>query len=336
MIFKNLKEQLFFNKEEIIINKKTIIRGMEVNLLSFTKDEDKNTLWMLYKNESIQDDISYEGYNLTNREELINNITSNNISISEMIIQGQTVTFESSCSGSIEDINEYENMMIRHFIEEGLISDEWDYVDTRNIIVARYEQKEDEYFPQINYNEDINIILKVDKEFKEVLVQHPFNVKIGKLDKDTKIYYFDEYTKEDKFFYLNEIRKYDIWEDISENLDKTIKHLEESQREEIKKDYINGVESICPKGMYLAIISYETEDDMQLRFFTKEYLELKPKYDTYSSAVYFTFAFDDEESINGYKNRIEHLKPIEKNFDDELEIELFSKYIEIPEEIILL
>lgn len=45
---------------------------------------------------------------------------------------------------------------------------------------------------------------------------------------------------------------------------------------------------------------------------------------------------DNEIGINGYKKWLDYLEPIEKDANDEVEIELFSKYIKIPSETIIL
>ena len=80
-------------------------------------------------------------------------------------------------------------------------------------------------------------------------------------------------------------------------------------------------------------MSYETEDGTQLNFLTKEYLE---SVSYVSSNSYMFLAGDNEEGVNGYAKYLEYLKPVEKDFNEEIEIELFSKYVKIPKQTIRL
>jgi hypothetical protein len=94
-------------QKEYIINKHANIRGVDVLLLSFTIEEDKNHLWLMYENkDSIEDSFDNEYMeSKTNRKEMIHNIDKYNrrkdFYIKEMEIQGQIIRFD-SCSSSIE------------------------------------------------------------------------------------------------------------------------------------------------------------------------------------------------------------------------------------------
>lgn len=44
--------------------------------------------------------------------------------------------------------------------------------------------------------------------------------------------------------------------------------------------------------------------------------------------------FNSDVEINGYVKYTDELKAVPKDFDSSIEIELFSSYIKIPEEII--
>lgn len=338
MIFKELKEKIILEENEIVINKKINIEGKEVLLLSFIKDSDSNKLWTMHISNGKEED-EQRTFN-TNRDELINNIKrrveSELIEISEMIIQGQVVIFQSSYSSSIKHLTGMQMIMIQHFIKTGMITDEWDNINVNDIIITIYEQLKEESFPEIQKNEKIEITLKIDEKIKEVLVQYPFIIKLGKLNKNTKINYLEEEFKKEGFFYLNEIEKYDIWKDTLEKIENNINCIEESERDNFKNNTIESLEKNCPKNMDLLTISYETEDDSQLNFFTKEYLEKEPIYNEEMSMLFLSCG--NETGINGYSKRMECLKTIEKDFlgELELEIELFSKYVKIPEKIVRL
>lgn len=348
MNFKELKSKLFVNEEEIIINKKVNIQNKEIFLLSFIKGEDTNKLFALYKSDNHIEEANlfepegeleeFDNYDeeeymtSTNRNELVQHINSSNKSLNiffkEMTIQGQVVTFQSASTGALEYYDWSEMVIIQHFIKEGLIPKEFDNVNLENIILAKFEQNEEETFPQINFNEDIDITLIVDERSEEVLIQHPFTVKLGNLEKDTKIYYDIEDTKKKNYFYLDEISRYDIWKDVDENLDETLNKIDEDQREEFKNEYLSCTEEQCPKNMDLLTIYYETPDNSQLRFLAKKYLEDEPNYS--SSALIMFTSCNDEKGVNGNKKYVDYLIPIEKDFKSHIEIELFSKYVHIP------
>ena len=77
MILKYLRQQMLLPQEEYIINKHANIRGVDVLLLSFTIEEDKNRLWLMYENKDlIVDDFDneYPKKFKTNREKLLNSI----------------------------------------------------------------------------------------------------------------------------------------------------------------------------------------------------------------------------------------------------------------------
>ena len=104
-------------------------------------------------------------------------------------------------------------------------------------------------------------------------------------------------------------------------------------REDIHKRHIEALESICPRNKNLAVIKYETTDNVQLNFMMKDYLDSEPIRHNSATAIGF-ISSSKEVGINGNKVRECVLQPIDKDFSGELEMELFSRYIEIPKEII--
>lgn len=335
MKFRNFRESLFTKQEEIIINKKIKVQGKEVLLLSFVEEEECNKLYVLYKSDRVfeekkTDDFDEEERRITNREELkesiINNDGSLNIFIKEMNMQGNILSFQGGCIGSLEYHNIEDRLAIKRYIEMGLISDEYDDVDLRNIYFGKFDQNEEEKFPIINKKENISISLTVDEQLKEELIEYPFTISIGEKEKNNKIYY-----NEEEFFYLDEVKKYDIWKEIYEELDNVVDGLDEDTKQEYKEQYISCTRSQCPEGNDLITISYESENDVQLKFLCKDYLESFPKY---SESMAMFMNFNSEIGVNGHVKYTDELKSVPKDFDSIIEIELFSKYVKIPEEVI--
>ena len=72
-----LKQEMLLPKKEYIINKRVNIQGVDFLVLSFTIEEDKNRLWLMYENKDlIVDDFDneYPKKFKTNREKLLNSI----------------------------------------------------------------------------------------------------------------------------------------------------------------------------------------------------------------------------------------------------------------------
>ena len=105
---------------------------------------------------------------------------------------------------------------------------------------------------------------------------------------------------------------------------------------------MEALEKICPRDKNLAVIKYETLDDTQLNFYFKEYLDAGPiiyrnDNSTIGGASSVGIIWGSNEKgigINGYKLRECVLQPIDKSFSGELEIELFSRYLQIPGETV--
>ena len=192
MKFKELRDLLFLEKEEIIINKKINVQGKEMLLLSLMKGLKCNKLWAIYINELNCTD-EFEEVTLTNREERVRTIEQKNIygniHFTQMTIQNQKITFQSSSTNGIDCLNNEEMIILQHFMKKGMISNEYDELPLENITLVCYEQTEGEDFPEINKNEKVVITLEIYEELEEVLIQHPFKVSIGKSNENTKIYY---------------------------------------------------------------------------------------------------------------------------------------------------
>ncbi|NLM44355.1 MAG: hypothetical protein GX201_10135 [Clostridiales bacterium] len=342
MLLKHLKQQMLLPVEEYIINKAVNIRGTEVLLLSFTVEKDKNSLWVLYENHNLNDDSCDEEYHeefytereemTTNREEFLHHIKESHrqkyFHIKDMEMQGNIIRFGSSTSSPIYDRNIEGKMHLQHFVEKGLISEEWDEKRLENLVIARYDQMEDEELPKIDKTKELSVVLRIDRDIREVAIQHPFVVKFGKQDIGTKVTYYDETLEKESYFFIDEIYSYDPYEDI---LEKSKQIEDPEERENMIQHITKALETVCPKGKKLAVIKYETEDETQLRFVMKDYLEAKPVHSC--SSIGF-ICKNDEIGINGYKLKECVMQSIDKDFNGELEIELFSKYVVIAEETI--
>ena len=332
-----LKQEMLLPKKEYIINKRVNIQGVDFLVLSFTIEEDKNRLWLMYENKDlIVDDFDneYPKKFKTNREKLLNSIEERRrdtyLYIKEMEIQGQLIRFDSSSSVPIHDMNRRGMMQLQHFAEKGLLPDEWDDVKLESLIIIAYEQAEGEIIPNIDKAKELSVVLHIDKNIEETPIQCPFTVEFGKQEIGTKVVYYDPIFEKEKYFFINEIYSYDVYEDT---LTKSEQIEDVKMREDMLNDFNRAMENLCPRDKNLAVIKYETLDNLQLNFMMKDYLEAEPIKNNSSASIGFICKCD-EIGINGYKLRECALQPVDKDFSGVIELELFSRYIEIPEETV--
>jgi hypothetical protein len=341
MLVKDLKQRMFLPNKEVLINKIVNIRGRDVHLISITAQEQRNVLWVMYQVPLSLDVEVYpkmEAECTSNREQMLNNLKSSSddyrLSISEMVIQNKKITFSSSRSSHIDRVQSEEYAKLQHFIEEGITTTNWDEVNLRDIVIAGLVQKEEEQFPEIDLSKDLEISLNLIREFNQVLVGDPMTLEFGEVEKGKKFYFYDSIQKINRTFYIDKMYHYDIWSEVNEFFSKEyIPGTPEARLKEMKDEYLIGVESTCPKGMNLAMLEYETEDGIQLDFYSTEYLEQKPILSSSSSGM--LFKSDEKFGSNGFRSRICMIKPVPQDFKGSIEVELFSWFMEIPEENII-
>lgn len=341
MLVRDLMQNMFLPKKEIFINKIVKVREIDVHLISLTMEEHKNVLWAMYQLPCHLDKGIYSEEKTeysSNRNEMINNISkkmsSPHIHISEIMIQKQKVIFSSSTARAMSDRTCEGYIHLQHFIEKGMDTTNWNEVDLANIIMVTYEQKESEEFPAIDLSKELDITLKVSKDFNQVLINQPLTLEFGEIEKGKKLYFYDSIEKKNRIFYINKMNHYDIWEEVNRNLeDQLMQVFPKEQIMQVKEQYLIGLEKTCPEGMNLAMLEYETEDDVQLNFYSKEYLDERPAPKT-SSVSTMLFKSDRELGSNGFKSRVRMIKPVEKDFNGSIDVELFSLFMEVPEEII--
>ncbi len=335
MLLKDLKEQMLLPEEEYIINRYVNIGDIDVLLLSLTVERDKNSIWMIYEDEGLSgEDLYYRDSPKTNRERLLRSIDNTNkyksFSINKMELGGHTIKFGSSRSSHIYDMNREGLMQLQHFAEKNLIPEKWDDIRLENLVIVRYNLMEDQVLPSIDSLKELPIVLYMKNDSVEVPIQSPFKVKFGRQEIGTKITYHDPVLEKDNYFFINEIYSYDVYEDTLRKMEKV---EDEEMRKEMLKNFNEDMEDICPRDKNMAVIRYETIDDIQLNFKMKDYLDAEAIKSNSASAM-MVFSKMDEVGVNGYKLQECVLKPIDKEFNGELEIELFSRNIIIPGETV--
>jgi hypothetical protein len=224
---------------------------------------------------------------------------------------------------------------LEYFIEKGIIKTNWDEVDFENIIMVECEQKDNEEFPTIDFSKNLDIILKIGSGFDEVSINQSISMNFSEVGKGNKFYFYDSIERKKHIFYIDKMYHYDVWAEVNNNLEyELMRVFPKDQIEQMKEEYITGLEKICPKGMDLVMLEYETEDDLQLNFYSKEYLDERPVHKSSASIIFCKS--DRELGSNGFKSRVRMIKPVEKDFDGIIDIELLSCFMKRSEEIIII
>jgi hypothetical protein len=101
----------------------------------------------------------------------------------------------------------------------------------------------------------------------------------------------------------------------------------------MKQNYLEHLPDMCPQGMDLAILEYETENDIVLDIYTKEFLE---KVVAYKGSGMAMIARSDSEPLKGHRVRACVLGAVEKEYNGRMKLEILGYQREIPEEAIII
>lgn len=331
-----------YSDKEIIINKTVTIQGIDVKLISMSLEDDGKVLWVIYKspnNFNIKIDNKRErAQYISNREKIISGINEErdfvNIDISEVIIQNHKMTISSSTLMPLSTLKHERYNKMLSFIENGFIPRNLDDSDSENIIIVECKLKESDGFPKVDSKKKLDITLHIRNKFRNILINQSMHMKFGEMEKDNKFYFYDSIEKRMYNFYINKIYSYDVWKEVNINLENEPRQaIPNEQVKKVKQEYINELEKICPKEMNLAMLEYETEENVKLNFYSKEYLDERAVDRNSMSAIFFKS--DKEVGKNGFKSRVCMIKVVEKDFNGVIDIELLSGVIRITKEIII-
>lgn len=150
--------------------------------------------------------------------------------------------------------------------------------------------------------------------------------------------FYDAQTGKEHYFYVNKLARHDVWAEIEakdwhahykEISEKYGCDWDEAQLNEHKNAYLQAMEEMCPKGFVLAMVEYETEEDIQLVFYETDYLDQVPQP---SSSMSSTMAIigGERKGPHGLALRSCLLRAVPKTFDEPVTVELFSWYMRTP------
>lgn len=336
MLLRDLKGQALLPKEEYIINRRANIRGLDVLLLTFTIDARANSLWMIYRQEGqpFSCERAWQEF-ATNRERLLAGIAENRLQsglhVTQMEVGGQLIRFDEATSHPLGGASVAASMQLQHFAEKGLLPKQWDQVEAERLVITQMRQADGDAAPRREQLAELPLTLHIARSSREVPIESRFSVQFGKQSAEQKHSYYDPERGRESCFFVDEVYSYDPYQQVFQRLNQIANG---KARKQARRHFLRAMVHLCPQGQRLAVIRYETEDDVQLRFFTQQYLEAEPVHS--NTGIAFASSKPEEPiGINGYPLRECVLQPMDPDFNGVLQLELFSRVEEIPAETVV-
>lgn len=352
MRFKELKETMLIPDREIMLNRLVSINDADVLLISITSENGRHKLWTLRQ---IPDWVYEENpdyqpeENRTHRQRMQGALQDKVVfgdqedSISKMIIQGQLMTFGTSQSTFCTEQDHEAHMKLQHFVEKGMELASFADVSVDRLFLTFYEQDASEPFPDLDLEKELDITLKFNSTSRTVAVHtEPIVLEFGDATNEIKHSFYDPVTKQNRFFSIKALKREDVWAQAEANFAKPAPQSStEAEWQQFKEQYLGGLELACPKHQDLAVVEYESEDDLRLQFYSKDYLDTKPKFMTHADTagkLLFSVFYSSESrpDAKGVKLRTTAIGLVDKTFDGSLVVELVHYDMELPEKTIKL
>lgn len=194
----------------------------------------------------------------------------------EFMIGNKKLRTQGGCGGALlpesyREIKLFLDMMDAGWeIPEWLKDEEWDRLQFITLEIAHLKR-----LPQ--YSPDMPITIKHGPVFEKHLLHRAksMTLEVGK----PFPFQFTAHDGEKVRCYINNVMLIDVWEDAREHFDdmKYWEHFTEEQLQEAKSHYYEALRQNCPKGMCYLGIEYECSRNIDLKFYSKEFLDSYPE-----------------------------------------------------------
>lgn len=194
----------------------------------------------------------------------------------EFKIGNKRLCVQGGCGGVLrsenyEEIKLFLDMMDAGWkIPEWLKNEDWDRLQLITLEIANLKR-----LPK--YSLDMPITIKHDLGFEKHLLKRAksMTIEIGK----PLSFQFTAHDGEKVQCHINNVMLIDVWEEVRKQFSdaKYRERFTEEQLQEIESHYYEALTQSCPKGMYYIGIEYECSRDIQLQFYSKDFLESYPE-----------------------------------------------------------
>lgn len=146
-------------------------------------------------------------------------------------------------------------------------------VDLDNLQLTTLEFKDVKKLPK--YSPETPITIKHKPNHIRHILEKTITLNVGK----SRSFSFTDNHGDKVQCYINNVLLIDVWKDTEENFNnpKYKKHFSDEQIQQIKMQFFEALEQSCPKGTYYIGIEYECSKDIQLQFYSKEFLASRPQ-----------------------------------------------------------
>ncbi|KAI4448081.1 hypothetical protein C823_002600 [Eubacterium plexicaudatum ASF492] len=110
-----------------------------------------------------------------------------------------------------------------------------------------------------------------------------------------------------------------------------LEYMSPEEYEEMRRDLDARMDEMCPRGMYYPVVEYECTQDLQLKFYTKEYLDAQPKHTGQMVTMMAKVSSERQTGPHGMRLKCDVIQEPVTSAVTELEAELFEVYENIPE-----
>ncbi len=298
---------------EVLIGREIDVLGKKALLLSLREVDEMEDgdlvravkLAVLHE-EALEEDEDWfdneeEEEDQTNRQWLIEMMdTEEEVSATDIdafVVNGVRYEVLESDTSFLEDPLYEEGMLARHFVEQGIIPDIWLEKDLDQLAIA--EHTVEPGILRVDWNADIlNVSAEISEPDQEFLVGKIIKCACGHYDVPKEFSIKDPQGLDTKVR-IHGVYLHDIWSDAA-CLEMDFSELEE----------------LCERDERLLVVEYSTDEELNLQFYTKDYLDASVD--------------DDMEDIGAWgvfletPYRTSVVDVVSADFDEEVEIELLS------------
>ena len=172
-------------------------------------------------------------------------------------------------------------------IPEWLKNEEWDNLQLVTLSIADVKK-----LPE--YSSEMPIVIKHSPGFSRYIVEKTITLNVGK---SCSFSFVDNYGDKVQC-YINNVVLIDVWKDTEEKFSdpRYAEKFSEEQMQEMKNRHYEMLEQSCPKGMCYIGIEYECSKDLNLQFYSKDFLKSVPEPQKGSAVLLFMRLKPDKET----------------------------------------
>lgn len=312
-------------------------------LAMMAEKEDKLCLWEISRISEEEFEHRHRRYrkSKTNRASLKENFRSpDTLRIKALELDGRRYHVDSAtgtCLG--EECNVEEQVLLLCMLQQGVKLGALEQVPFDRLMINTYELIEEQEIDDTQESDKhtnkpetttaySGITLELSTRHIPIPIHKRFRLKTGEYTKPRVIKLTGE---AESTVYIHGISFYDVWEESKTRFEdeRYKERFTPEQIEQMKKTYMEALPQMCPQGHVLPVIEYECDTDEQMQFYTTEYLRRVPQ--SGSTSVFMMLRPEKKLGPMGYRNQACLLESVEKGFEGDIAVELFSCYKRIPE-----